>query len=147
MVTDTTYQYRLQAQAAAGYGVRSAALSASVTPPPPPADLTYFGAAQTGVTTVEAAWDPVPGASGYDVEIQQSHGAAYVRLPQAGTFALRTGPETTDTVTVTVARTGTTATVSGLPAEAATWELRVVARNGNVESVASAAVSVTNPPA
>ncbi len=38
------------------------------------------------------------GATGYDVEIQQSHGASYVLLPQSGTFSLRTGPAAMDTV-------------------------------------------------
>ncbi len=128
VATGTTYQYRLQAQAAAGYGPRTAALGATVTPPPPP-DPTYFGAAQTGATTVDLAWDAVPGATGYDVEIQQSHGASYVRLPQSGTVALRTGPATTDTVTATVVRTGTALRLTGLPAGYAGWSLFLRAVN------------------
>ena len=144
VTTDTSYQYRLQAQSAAGYGVRTAALTATVTPPPP-GDLTYFGAAQTAATTVELAWDAVPGASGYEVEIQQSHGDAYVLLPAAGTFALRTGPATTDTVTVTVTRTGTTLRLEGLPASYTRWNLYLRATNAGGNS-AWASANVSNDP-
>ncbi len=135
VMTDSTYQYRLQAQSAAGYGPRTAAVSAVVTiPPPPPADPTYVAAAQVGATTVQLAWDPVPGATHYDVELRQSwyaadHVEARVRLPLVGTVALRTGPETTDTVTVTVLRTGTLTELTGLPASYTYWDLYVRATN------------------
>ena len=144
VTTGTTYQYRLQAQAAAGYGVRTAPLTAEVTPPPPP-DLTYVGAAQTAATTVVMAWDPVPGATSYDVEIQQSHGTTFVLLPQTGTFALSTGAETTDTVTVTVTRTGTTLQLTGLPASYSRWNLYVRATNAGGSS-GWASANVTNRP-
>ncbi len=144
VTTDTPYQYRLQAQSAAGYGVRTAALSAAVTPPPP-GDLTYFGAAQTAATTVELAWDAVPGASGYEVEIQQSHGDAYVLLPAAGTFALRTGPATTDSVTVTVTRTGPTLQLTGLPASYSSWHLYLRATNAGGSSGWRGATVSNNP--
>ena len=141
VTTGATYQYRLQAQAQAGYGPRTAVLGATVTPPPPP-DPTYFGAAQTAATTVDLAWDAVPGATGYDVEIQQSHGASYVLLPQAGTFSLRTGPATTDTVTATVVRTGTALRLTGLPAGYAGWSLFLRAVNaGGASNWLSAYVS------
>ena len=142
----TTYQYRLQAQAAAGYGVRTAALTAVVTTLPAPADPSYFAAAQTAATTLDLAWDPVPTATGYDLEISQSHGDSYVRLPAAGTFALRTGPETTDTGTVTVTGTGTTRRLTGLPASYRSWTLYLRATNAGGES-AWAAATVTNEPA
>ena len=144
VTTDTPYQYRLQAQSAAGYGVRTAALSAAVTPPPP-GDLTYFGAAQTAATTVELAWDAVPGATGYEVEIQQSHGDAYVLLPAAGTFALRTGPATTDSVTVTVTRTGPTLQLTGLPASYSSWHLYLRATNAGGSSGWRGATVSNNP--
>ncbi len=144
VTTGTTYQYRLQAQAAAGYGVRTAPLTAEVTPPPPP-DLTYVGAAQTAATTVVMAWDPVPGATSYDVEIQQSHGTTFVLLPQTGTFALSTGAETTDTVTVTVTRTDTTLQLTGLPASYSRWNLYVRATNAGGSS-GWASANVTNRP-
>ena len=135
---DSTYQYRLQAQSAAGYGPRSAPLTAAVTPPPP-ADLTYVAAAQVGVTKVQLAWDPVPGATSYDVELRQSwyaadHLEARVRLPLVGTVTLRTGPETTDTVPVTVLRTGTLVELTGLPASYAYWDLYVRATNAGGHS-------------
>ena len=145
VTTGRSYQYRLQAQAEAGYGPRSAALTAAVTPPPP-GDPTYFGAAQTAATTLQLAWDPVPGATGYDVEIGQSHGDSYVMLPATGTFALRTGPETTDSVTVTVTRTGTTLQLTGLPASYGSWSLFVRATNAGGNS-AWRGVSVSNDPA
>ena len=110
VATGSSYQYRLQARSAAGYGARTAALTAAVTAPPvAPADLTYVAAAQVGATTVQLGWDSVAGASGYDVEIRQSwyaadHAAARVRLPMSGTFTLRTGADST--VAVTVLRTG-----------------------------------------
>ena len=145
VTTGSSYQYRLQAQAAAGYGPRSAPLTAAVTPPPP-GDLTYFGAAQTAATTLQLAWDPVPGATGYDVEIGQSHGDSYVLLPATGTFALRTGPATTDTVTVTVTRTGPTLQLTGLPASYGSWSLYVRATNAGGNS-GWRGVSVSNDPA
>ena len=145
VTTGRSYQYRLQAQAAAGYGPRSAPLTAAVTPPPP-GDPTYFGAAQTAATTLQLAWDPVPAATGYDVEIQQSHGDSYVLLPATGTFALRTGPETTDSVTVTVTRTGTTLRLTGLPASYGSWSLYVRATNAGGNS-GWRGVSVSNDPA
>ena len=135
---DSTYQYRLQAQSEAGYGPRSAPLSAAVTPLPP-ADLTYVAAAQVGATTVQLAWDPVPGATSYDVELRQSwyaadHLEARVRLPLVGTVTLRTGHETTDTVTVTVLRTGTLVELTGLPASYTYWDLYVRATNAGGHS-------------
>ena len=144
VITGSSYQYRLQARSAAGYGVRSAALTAALTPPPPP-DLTYLGAAQTAATTLQLAWDAVPGATGYDVEIQQSHGDSYVLLPATGTFALRTGPATTDTVTVTVTRTGTTLRLEGLPASYSSWQLYLRASNAGGNS-AWASANVSNDP-
>ena len=131
---DSTYQYRLQAQAQAGFGVRTAAVSAAVTALPAPPFPAYFGAAQTAATTLDLAWDPVPGATGYEVEIGQTHGDSYVLLPQTGTFALRTGPETTDTVTVTVTRTGTTMRLTGLPASYSSWNLFLRATNAGGNS-------------
>ena len=144
VTTGTTYQYRLQARSAAGYGVRSAPLTTTVTPPPPPAP-TYFGAAQTAATTVELAWDPVPDASGYDVELRQSHGDSYVLLPLSGTFALRTGADTDSTVTVTVTRTSATMTLTGLPASYSSWSLFLRATNAGGNS-GWASASVTNDP-
>ena len=127
----STYQYRLQAQSAAGYGPRTAALGVTVTPPPPP-DPAYFGAAQTAATTLDLAWDAVAEATGYHVEIRQSfyassHAEAYVRLPDSGTFTLQTGATTTATVTVT--GTGTARRLTGLPAGYTSWSLDVRAVN------------------
>ena len=132
----TTYQYRLQAQAAAGYGVRTAALSAAVTAPPappaPPAVPVYVAAAQVAAATAQLFWDPVAGATGYDVELRQAwyaddHAEARVRLPLAGMVTLRTGADST--VAVTVTRTGTLVELSGLPASYSFWDLYVRATN------------------
>ena len=147
----TTYQYRLQAQSAAGYGVRTAAVSAAVTAPPvPPATSAYVAAAQVAATTVQLFWDPVAGATGYEVEMRQSwyaadHAAARVRLPQTGTFTLQTGDATTATVTIT--RTDTLVELSGLPTSYTYWDLYVRATNaGGASDWAEAYVSnnVTN---
>ena len=124
----STYQYRLQAQSEAGYGPRTVALPVTVLPPPP-LDPAYFGGAQTGAAAVDLAWDAVAEATGYEIEIRQSHGDTYVRLPAAGTFSLRTGPEAADTVTVTVAGTGTARRLTGLPAGYTRWVLRLRATN------------------
>ena len=63
-------------------------------------------------------------------------------LPQSGTFRLRTGPETTDTATVTVARTGTTLRLTGLPSGYSSWSLYLRATNaGGHSNWASASVS------
>ena len=129
----TTYQYRLQAQAAAGYGTRTAAVSAAVTAPPvAPAPPAYFGVAQIAATTAQLFWDPVAGATGYDVEIRQAwyaadHAEARVRLPLAGPVTLRTGADRT--VEVTVLRTGTLVELRGLPASYSYWDLYVRATN------------------
>ena len=136
------YQYRLQAEAEAGYGPRTAALAVTVTPPPPP-DPTYFGAAQTAAATVDLAWDAVPGATGYDVEIRQSHGDPHVLVPQSGTFSLKTG-ETTS-VTVTVVRTDTTMRLTGLPTGYPGWDLDLRATNAGGHSNWASA-SVANSP-
>ena len=145
VTADTTYQYRLQAQATVGYGVRTAAVTAVVIALPAPADPGYFGAAQTAATTVDMAWDAVDGATGYDVEIGQTHGDSYVLLPQTGTFALRTGPETTDTVTVTVTRTGNTLRLTGLPASYSSWDLYLRATNAGGHSGWVSAFVTNNP--
>ena len=129
----SSYRYRLQAQSEAGYGPRTAALAVTVLPPPPP-DPAYFGAAQTGAATVDLAWDAVPGATGYDLEISQSHGDSHVRLPAAGTFNLRTGPEAADVVTVTVTGTGTARRLTGLPAGYGSWDLQLRATNAGGHS-------------
>ena len=129
----TTYQYRLQARAAAGYGVRTAAVTAAVTAPPvAPAPPAYFGVAQVAATTAQLFWDPVAGATGYDVELRQAwyaadHAAARVRLPGVGTVTLRTGADRT--VDVTVLRTGTLVELRGLPASYSYWDLYVRATN------------------
>ena len=128
-----SYRYRLQAQSEAGHGPRTAALAVTVLPPPP-SDPAYFGAAQTGATTVDLAWDAVPGATGYDLEISQSHGDSHVRLPAAGTFNLRTGPEAADVVTVTVTGTGTARRLTGLPAGYGSWDLQLRATNAGGHS-------------
>ena len=142
----TTYGYRLQAQSAAGYGVRTAAVGAAVTAPPvPPATSAYVAAAQVAATTVQLFWDPVAGATGYEVEMRQSwyaadHAAARVRLPQTGTFTLQTGDATT--ATVTVARTDTLVELSGLPTTYTYWDLYVRATNaGGASDWAEAYVS------
>ena len=135
--TDVTigspYRYRLQARSEAGYGPRTVALGVTVTPPPPPRPA-YCGAIQTGAGALTLVWDPVSEATGYEIEIQQSHGDTYVRLPAAGTFSLRTGPDAADVVTVTVAGTGTTRQLSGLPTGYASWRLDVRATNAGGES-------------
>ena len=141
----STYQYRLQAQSAAGYGPRTVALGVTVTPPPPP-DPAYFGAAQTGATTLDLAWDAVAEATGYEIEIRQSHGDTYVLLPDSGTFSLRTGPEAADVVTVTVAGTGTARRLTGLPAGYASWNLFLRATNAGGGS-GWRGTSVSNNPA
>ena len=129
----TTYQYRLQARAAAGYGVRTAAVTAAVTAPPvAPAPPAYFGVAQIAATTAQLFWDPVAGATGYDVELRQAwyaadHAAARVRLPRVGTVTLRTGADRT--VELTVLRTGTLVELRGLPASYSYWDLYVRATN------------------
>ena len=53
----TAYQYRLQPRRRRVMVRGPRPLSATVTPPPPPEPL-YFGAAQTGATTVDLAWMP-----------------------------------------------------------------------------------------
>ena len=129
----TTYQYRLQARAAAGYGVRTAAVTAAVTAAPvAPAPPAYFGVAQIAATTAQLFWDPVAGATGYDVELRQAwyaadHAAARVRLPRVGTVTLRTGADRT--VELTVLRTGTLVELRGLPASYSYWDLYVRATN------------------
>ena len=146
VTTGRSYQYRLQAAGGGGLRAPQRAPHGRRHGPPPPGDPTYFGAAQTAATTLQLAWDPVPGATGYDVEIGQSHGDSYVLLPATGTFALRTGPETTDSVTVTVTRTGTTLQLTGLPASYGSWSLFVRATNAGGNS-AWRGVSVSNDPA
>ena len=133
VVIGGTYRYRLQAQSEAGYGPRTVALPVTVLPPPPP-DPAYFGGAQTGAAAVDLAWDAVAEATGYEIEIRQSHGDTHVRLPAAGTFSLRTGPEAADTVTVTVAGTGTARRLTGLPAGYTRWEIRLRATNAGGSS-------------
>ena len=83
----SSYQYRLQARSAAGYGMRTAAVTAAVTAPPvAPAPPAYVAVAQVGATTAQLAWDPVAGATDYEVELRQAwyatdHLEARVRLP------------------------------------------------------------------
>ena len=134
----TTYRYRLQARAAAGYGVRTAALTAAVTAPPvAPVAPAYVAVAQVAATTAQLFWDPVAGATGYEVEMWQSwyaadHAEARVRLPASGTFTLRTAADRT--VAVTVLRTGTRVELTGLPASYSYWDLYVRATNAGGES-------------
>ena len=129
----SSYQYRLQAQSEAGHGPRTVALAVTVLPPPPP-DPAYFGAAQTGATTVDLAWDAVSEATGYEIEIEQSHGDSHVRLPASGTFSLRTGAAVADVVTVTVTGTGTTRRLTGLPAGYTSWDFQLRATNAGGSS-------------
>ena len=133
VTADSTYQYRLQAQSAAGYGMRTAAVTAAVTAPPvAPAPPAYVAVAQVGATTAQLFWDPVAGATGYEVELRQAfyaadHAAARVRLPGVGTVTLRTGADRT--VELTVLRTGTLVELRGLPASYSYWDLYVRATN------------------
>ena len=150
----TTYRYRLQAQSAAGHGVRTEALDAVVAAPPaPPAAPDGVVVAQVAVGVAQLFWEPVAEATGYEAEVRQwwhsdpTHAEAWAGVPATGTLALRTGE--TSTATVTVARTGTLVELSGLPTGGSYnfWDFRVRAVNAGGNSaweevfVSSAAAS------
>ena len=128
-------------------GPAARALTAAVTPPPPRRPRPTSVPPRPRPPRVQLAWDPVPGASGYDVEIQQSHGDSYVLLPATGTFALRTGPETTDSVTVTVTRPGTTLQLDGAARQAMAAGACSCAPPMRGVTPHGASVSVSNDPA
>ena len=141
---DSTYQYRLQARAAAGYGPRTAALSALVSGlPPAPAAPAEPTCTQTDATTLQLRWEPVPGATGYAVEMFESwydtaagaFQSRWLTLHESGSTTVATGATTA--VEVTLSRDGTLATLSGLPATYSYWRLSVRATNAGGTSAGS----------
>ncbi len=130
------YAYRLQALADAGAGPRTEAVAVAVplagpTAPQLLATPPDLQGVQTGTGALQLRWDAVAAAAAYEVRLwqawtdpatQRQH-TRWVTLAATGATRLQTGPDTH--ASLTLALTGTLATVAGWPAGYAPWRLAV----------------------
>ena len=89
---------------------------------------------QTGAATADLTWEPVAGATGYELEYPMEYGPrlVWVALPFFG---------------ITITFSGTSVVVANLDTNQATWRFRVRATNGQGDSLGSPLLSVANPDA
>ena len=128
VLAGTTYQYQVQALSAGGPGIPTPVVSVAV--PAAPTTPGQPNKAQTGPAALQLRWGSVATATDYEIQIyetrydpiSQINQSQWVTLSEPGPTAIAIVADAT--VEVTLARTGTLATLQGLPTTYAWWFLQ-----------------------
>ena len=132
----TTYQYRLQALAAAGPGARTAAVSIAVAAVPAPARPALAFSQQTGPDSLDLEGDTVAGATAYELQFwaEDPAGNHWVGLDPLGPTAVPNGSQPDSAITLTFstdtpAQSLSLTQLQGLPDSYSRWSFQLRATN------------------